>query len=186
MYSRITKGIERPLTRRVCVGAALAGTVVLAATSAVEAAPKPGFAPGTWIGKGTISGRTSAGGGPTATFSGKLAFVVRVGRDRRVSGSGSWSRTMIGSGSVDAKIVAKAAVRVVGTSTAPRLVGSYRASGTFSGHGVSRATTFAPAKLDERLLITRAGPCRVTGRHVFRGVTTEWSAQLRGSGTCLA
>jgi hypothetical protein len=159
---------------------ALAGSLVATST----AAPKPGFAPGKWIGTGTISGRTSSGGGPLTTFSGKVAFVLTASPDGHVSGTGTWSRTMVGSGPVSAKIVANTSVRVVGTSTAPRLVGTYRAVGTFSGDGITRTSTFAPLKIDELLVIARAGSCRVTGSHTFEGVTTAWSAQLEGSGTC--
>jgi len=150
------------------------------------AAPKPGFLPGTWIGKGTISGNGPATEGPATTFSGKLDFVLVASRDGRVKGTGNWSRTMVGTGSVSATIVAKTRVRVTGTTTAPRLVGTYRAVGRFSGHGVTNTSTFAPVSLNEKLVITRAGKCRVTGSHTFNGVTTQWTAQLKGSGTCRA
>ena len=161
---------------------ALAGSLVAGGA----AAPKPGFAPGTWIGKGTISGRSSEGGGPMTTFSGAFDFVLRAAPNGHVSGSGTWSRTMVGSGTVSARIVANTRVNVAGSATAPRLVGAYRAKATFSSDGVTRSSTFAPVKLDETLVIARAGKCRITGRHTFRGVTTEWSAQLEGSGTCRA
>ncbi|HET9244071.1 MAG TPA: hypothetical protein VFN99_11580 [Gaiella sp.] len=164
------------------------GVALLAAslTAAATAAPKPGFLPGTWVGTGTISGQTAAGEGPVSTFTGKLAFVMKVSPSGAVTGTGSWSRTMVGEGSISARIVAETRTTVAGNSTAPRLVGTYRAVGTFSGHGVTRTSTFAPMKLDEKLVITRAGKCRVTGKHTYQGVTTQWTAQLKGSGTCRA
>lgn len=163
------------------LGAALSAASLAGTT---HAAPKPGFLPGTWIGTGTISGRSANAIG-TTTFSGKLSFRLKVARDGRVSGTGTWSRTMIGAGRIDAKIAAKTAVRVVGSPTDVRLTGTYRAVGTFSSDDVTRTSTFAPATLNERLRIVRAGTCRVTGKSTFQGVTTTWSAQLAGSGTCL-
>jgi hypothetical protein len=150
------------------------------------AAPKPGFLPGTWIGKGTISGNGPATEGPATTFSGTIDFVLVASPGGKVKGSGNWSRTMVGTGNVSATIVAKTRVKVAGTTTTPRLVGSYRAIGTFTGHGVTTTSTFAPVSLNEKLVITRAGKCRVTGSHTFNGVTTRWTAQLKGSGTCRA
>ena len=170
---------------RLAATAVAATALVASLATSVGAAPKPGFPAGTWIGKGTITGRGLPTAGPPTVFSGKFDFVMKVGRDGSVSGTGSWYRKMVGTGAVSAVIVAKTRVKVAGDSTQPRLVGTYRVVGTFSGHGVTNTSTFAPVKLSERLVITRAGACKVTGRHTFNGVTTQWAAQLKGSGTCL-
>jgi hypothetical protein len=177
---------------RIGFGAALVAAIAalgiaFGAASVGLAAPKPGFLPGTWIGTGTISGSGPAVGGPAATFEGKLAFTMTVRRNGAVSGTGSWSRTMTSvDPGVSAIIAAKTSVQVSGSSTAPRLVGTYRAVGTFVGHGVSKTSTFAPATLNETLVITRAGKCRASGSSTVKGVTTTWTAQLKGSGKCNA
>lgn len=171
----------------VAIAAALIGP--FAATGG--AAPKPGFLPGTWLGKGTITGYSVDG--PMSThFDGGITFTLKVGKNLRVSGTGTWQLNMLGSEdgpssyAVDSTMRGSAAIRLGGTSTAPTFTGMQEVTGEIRSAGMSHPVSFERA-LNGRLTITRAGKCLVRGATVVQqGVKLTWSAQLKGSGKCNA
>lgn len=179
---------------RISIGAAL--LVVLAAlaigfTSASHAAPKPGFMPGTWVGKGTIKGYVVDG--PMAThFSGGMAFTLKVSPKLAVSGSGKWQMSMLGSQdgpsewAVDSTMNGTAAISLGGSSTGPTFTGTQKVSGEIRS-GSMKTPISMERPLTGKLTINRAGKCLVRGvTQMQRGVTLTWSAQLKGSGKCNA
>jgi hypothetical protein len=160
--------------------AAVAATAVAAPTAA-----KPGFLPGKWQVVGTISG-SSSDGPMTTVFGGKLRFTLNVARNLSVGGSGTWAMTMKGTGPVASTMNGTAAVKLSGTSVDVRFGGQQNVTGT-----VSDGTLSTPIRmtrpLNGRLVIKRAGQCRVTGTSPMGGgVTLTWTALLAGSGTCRA
>jgi hypothetical protein len=168
------------------------------AAAGVFAAPtqhaiaKPGFAPGTWIGKGKISGK-SVDGPMTSTFSGSIAFTLKVTRNLELTGSGSYALTMVGVDSddpddaVNSHMKSVASITFGGTPTAPTYAGALHVTGEVVGFGgkVSTPINFTKENFKGRLVITRAGHCKVVGGHTSQGVTVSWTALLKGSGTCL-
>ncbi|HXH97969.1 MAG TPA: hypothetical protein VNH40_12245 [Gaiellaceae bacterium] len=174
--------------------AAAAGSLALLAAAAsanAQAAAKPGFLPGTWKGQGVITG--SVGDGPMATtFRGKVAFTLRVSRALRVSGTGIWKQLMLGSeaagdNAVNSTMKGSAALKVSGSATNVTFAGTQHVVGVVEAYGLKRALKPFDRPLAGRLVITRAGKCRVVGRSPIQpGVTLAWSALLQGSGTCNA
>jgi hypothetical protein len=164
---------------------AMLGLVVVGSASATQAAAKPGFQPGTWNGTGTISGKT--GDGPMSeVWSGKIRFTLVVGPNRKAGGSGDWALTMKGSGPVGGTMTGAAVLRMTGAATDVRFAGTQRISGTVSD-GVRTSSINFTRPVNGKLVISRAGSCRVTGTSPMGpGVTFTWSALLAGSGTCNA
>ena len=182
------------LTRFARAGLALtAAAVALGAFAAAgSAAPKPGFLPGTWIGQGTISG--SVDDGPmSAFFNGRISFTMKVSKSLGVSGTGNWKLDMLGSQDapseygVDATIVGAANIALKGTGTNVTFSGTQRMQMQFRTGGQTKLGPVTEKPLNGRLVITRAGKCRVVGATVIQpGVTLNWRAKLKGSGTCNA
>ena len=174
----------------ISLGLVAALVVALAATTA-SAAPKPGFLPGTWIGKGTITGTTTDG--PFTThLDGGIAFTLRVDRGLRVSGTGTWRLNMLGSqdgpsdSAVDSTMQGTAAIRFAGTGAVPSFTGNQRVIGEMRMGSMKRPVSFAQT-LAGRLVISRAGKCKVVGgAQMPGGGTLRWTAVLKGSGTCRA
>ena len=147
-----------------------------------RAAPKPGFPAGTWTGKGVISGSSSEYGQEIRT-SGKATFTLKVTRGGRVSGTGKWVMTAVGSGAISSTIRSVATGSFGGTARLPTYAGTQTVTTSFSDGVLSDGNTFErPFK--GALRITRAGHCRVTGGHTAEGVSFKWTALLKGSGTC--
>jgi hypothetical protein len=177
--------------------ATLAGLALLLAgalggASSAGAAPKPGFLPGVWLGQGTIKGSIDEYGMSTI-FNGRVAFTLKVSPKLAVSGSGSWKLDMLGvqdapsDYGVDTTTVGTAAIGLSGTATNVGLSGMQHIEREIRSGG--RSTRMAPLErpLSHRLVITRAGKCRVAGTtQIQPGVTLTWSAKLKGSGTCNA
>ncbi len=173
--------------------AAVAAALVLAvigATSA-DAKPKPGLVPGTWIGKGTISG-SSTDGPFTVHFNGGIAFTVKVAPSLAAKGSGSWRLDMLGSqdgpsdSAVDSSMQGRAAITLTGSGTKLTFRGTQQVVGEIRTGGIARPVSFS-RPLTGALTITRAGACRVSGQtRMPDGVRLVWSATLKGSGTCRA
>jgi len=170
---------------------ALAAVAAIGTASATPAAPKPGFLPGAWIGKGQIKGY--AVDGPMAThFDGGIAFTIKVDRKLRVSGGGTWKLNMLGSEdapseyAVDSTMRGTASIRLTGVATNVAFSGTQHVVGEIRSGSMRQPISFdRPFK--GALAITRAGKCKVLGRTtVQQGVTLSWSAQLKGSGTCNA
>jgi hypothetical protein len=175
----------RKLTHLAASASALAAvTCALAADSqAAQAAPKPGFVPGTWQVAGTISG--SATDGPmTTVFSGQVRFRLTVAKNLRVGGGGTWAMTMKGTGPVGSTMNGTAAVKLSGTSIDVRFAGQQNVTGTVSD-GVLSTPIRMSRPLTGKLVIKRAGHCRVTGiAPMGGGATLTWTALLAGSGKC--
>ena len=176
---------RRRLVAPVLALAALAlpsSSVGASAAPVTQAAAKPGFPAGTWIGKGVISGSSSEFGQETRT-SGKAAFTLKVTRSGRVSGTGRWVTTEVGSGAISSKITGVATVRFGGTARLPTYAGTQTVKTSFSDGARGDGSTFTrPFK--GALRIRRAGHCRVTGGHTVEGVAFKWTALLKGSGNC--
>jgi len=163
--------------------AVLLATLIASATA--SAAPKPGFLPGTWKLTGTISG--SAVDGPMSTvFGGSIRMTLKVGKDFKVGGNGTWQMTMTGSGPVNSTMNGTAAVKLSGSAVGVRFAGQQSVTGTVSD-GVLSTPIRMSRPLSGKLVIKRAGKCRVTGTSPMNGgATLTWTALLAGSGTCRA
>lgn len=177
------------------VTAALSALLLAAAAVAAGSAsamPKPGFLPGTWIGKGTINGSVSEYGMNTQ-FNGALTFTLTVNPELVVGGSGSWKLTMLGKQdapddyAVSTKTVGTAKVAFDGQATKPMFSGMQHIERLIGSAGHVRRFAPLDKRLTGRLVISRAGKCRVNGvTPIQPGVSLTWSAQLNGSGTCNA
>jgi len=169
------------------LAAALAGSY----SSSGGAAPKPGFLPGTWIGKGVIAG-TVTDGPMTTHFDGGVTFTLKISKTLRASGSGTWRMNMLGSEdgpsdyAVDSTMNGTAPIRLAGSSTTPTFSGTQQIVGEIRS-GSMKTPISMTRPLNGTLKIGRAGKCLVRGVTVVqRGVTLTWSAQLKGSGKCNA
>jgi hypothetical protein len=173
--------------------AALLLAAAAVATGSASAMPKPGFLPGTWIGKGTISGSVSEYGMNTE-FNGALTFTLAVNPELIVGGSGSWKLTMLGKQdalddhyAVSTKTIGTAKVAFNGPATKPTFSGMQHIVRLIGSAGHVREFAPLDRKLTGRLVISRAGKCKVHGvTPIQPGVSLTWSAQLKGSGTCNA
>jgi hypothetical protein len=129
----------------------------------------------------------------SAFFNGRVAFTLTVSKSLAVSGTGTWKLDMLGSEDapseygVDATIVGAATIALKGTGTNVRFSGTQRMQTEIRSAGKTRLGPVTERPLNGRLVITRAGKCRVVGSTPIQpGVTLTWSAKLRGSGTCNA
>jgi hypothetical protein len=179
----------KTLSRRVATGPLLAVLALAVGAAGASAAPNdaaanPGFPAGTWIGKGAIRGSSSEYGQNSRT-TGKAAFTIKVTRGGRVTGTGRWVTTEIGSGAISSRITGVAPVRFGGTATLPTYRGTQTVETSFSDRFADSGNTFVAEKpFKGALRITRAGHCRVTGGRTVDGVSFKWTALLKGSGTC--
>lgn len=164
----------------VALAAALASS-----TAAAPSAPKPGFLPGTWKVSGTISG-SSVDGPMTTVFTGKVGLTLTVAKNLKVGGSGTWAMTMTGTGPIGSVMNGTAAVKLSGSSVDVRFAGQQSVSGTV-GDGTRSTPISMSRPFSGKLVIKRAGKCRVTGTSPMGGgATLTWTALLAGSGTCRA
>ena len=168
---------------------ALLGAAALGGASATGAAPQPGLVPGTWTGVGTLAG-ASTDGVMSTVHSGQVRFTVIVQPDRSVSGSGTWKRTMKGSGS-DTKtvIIGSASFKFSGPSRAARFLGKEYAQGKMIASGVTVPIGMPPQKLAGTLIIARAGDCTANGTAEIPtrpGLKLKWTAKRAIKGTCNA
>ena len=148
-----------------------------------HATAKPGFAPGVWHGTATISG-TSSDGPMTTTCRGKVSFTLTVKRSLAAGGTGSWTMTMKGSGPVASTMTGTAALTFAGSGSDVRYTGKQKVTGTVSDGTISRPIGFTRA-ISGRLIITRAGSCKVVGTApTGSGLSFKWTA-TKGTGTCL-
>jgi hypothetical protein len=123
--------------RRVAIAGAL--LAALAAVGGAGAAggggtiASPGFPNGTWIGTGVISSPTETVAGLTTRSSGKLSFTLTVSGGK-VTGSGNWSYTQVGTGDIASRMVGVAPIRFSGTPTKPAFAGTMRITGDDAHH----------------------------------------------------
>ena len=154
-------------------------------TAAAPSAPKPGFLPGTWKVSGTISG-SSVDGPMTTVFTGKVGLTLTVAKNLKVGGSGTWAMTMTGTGPIGSVMNGTAAVKLSGSSVDVRFAGQQSVSGTV-GDGTRSTPISMSRPFSGKLVIKRAGKCRVTGTSPMGGgAILTWTALLAGSGTCRA
>jgi len=159
---------------------------VAATASATQTAPKPGFLPGTWIGKGTIKG--SVEDGPMwTTFSGGMAFTLKVDKKFRTSGSGSWKMNMLGTqdakseDAIDSSMFGTASLQLSGPATKVAFKGVMHVVGEIRAYGHSRPMKPFDQEIAKRLVITKANTCKVVGTsQVQPGVTLTWTATRKG------
>lgn len=157
--------------------AAVAGSASGAGTAA------PGFAPGKWRGTGTISG-SSTDGPMSVVYGGTIRFTITVKANLAAAGTGTWAMTMKGSGPVTSVMKGTAALTLNGSGTDVRYSGMQKVAGTVSDGTISRPIGFTRL-LKGRLVISRAGTCKVVGTSPMGGgAVFKWTA-TKGAGTCL-
>ena len=172
----------RTLTLMLTTVAAIA--VAAGAAPAAETIARPGFAPGTWQGVGTISG-TTVDGPMTTVFRGKVRFTLTVKPNLAASGKGTLALTMTGSGPVRSTLTGTAPLAFTGTGSEVRYSGTEKVAGRATDGTIDRPISFTtPVK--GRLVISRAGSCKVVGSTPLGDprVTLKWTA-TKGTGTCL-
>jgi hypothetical protein len=164
------------------IGSAIA-VAAFAGASATQAAPKPGFPPGTWIGSGQMFAETGFDGDLIASMSGTLNFTLTVAKDGKVTGTGTVKTLETGAGSVGARISAVARVKFSGTPTTVRYSGTQVVTTRFVDAAHSQGATFT-RKVSGGLVIKKARSCLVTGGHTAGGegpwVKFTWKARLKG------
>jgi len=162
----------------------------LGAASMTQAAGKPGFLPGTWIGNGAITGSLTNGRVSTA-LRGPIRFKLGVDKKLRVSGSGTWKLQRFAyegayHDAADTQLKGWAAIGFAGTSTKVTFSGTQYVIGEVMDSGIQRPIRFE-RELDGRLVITRARQCELSGRmRVQTGLILSWSAKPKGSGCASA
>lgn len=172
------------------VAALLLGLVLaLVGATGASAKPKPGFLPGTWTGKGTITG-SSTDGPMTVHFSGGIAFTLKVAPSLAAKGTGTWRLDMLGSEdamsdeAIDSTMQGRAAISLAGSGTTITFSGLQKVAGEIRVAGTSRPLSFS-RPLNGTLAITRAGACKVSGvTRMPDGVKLVWSAVRKGGSTC--
>lgn len=163
--------------------AAIALAVVAGAAPAAETLARPGFAPGKWVGTGTISG-SGVDGPMRVVYGGKIRFALDVKPNLTATGTGTWAMTMKGSGPVTGVMKGTAALELTGSGSDVRYSGTQRVSGTVTDGTLSTPIRFT-RQLKGRLVISRAGSCKVVGTSPMGGgAVFKWTA-TKGTGTCL-
>jgi hypothetical protein len=152
------------MKRTIAVPVFLAAMVFLIAASVGGAAPKPGFAPGVWVGAGTQKGMFSVVPGDYSPVDGKAAFTLKVSGSSRVSGSlVLQTRMAIDHAGLRGTVTGRATATLSGSGSDVRFAGPMRLTGTLTDGKLSMP--FAVTKpMSGRLLITRAGCLSVTGK----------------------
>jgi hypothetical protein len=173
---------EQMKLRTFTIAATLALALVAAAlgsASATEAAPKPGFPPGTWIGAGSGEAEIALDGDLITLYSTNLNFALNVSKDGKVTGKGTLKSLQTGSGSVGSKITGVAKLTFSGTPTNIRYAGTQVVTTGFVDAEHVQGTTLT-RKISGGLAIKKARSCRVSGGHRFGSVTFTWQARLKG------
>jgi len=171
--------------KRLITTLALVAATAICIVSVTQAAAKPGFVAGTWNGDGTING--SSVDGPMSTrFDGRMQFKLQVNGSKAVTGSGAWKLTMKGSGPVGSLMTGTANLTFSGTPTDIRYTGMQVVSGKVSDGTVTTPIRFKKA-ISGRLVVTRAGACRVVGGSpTSGGIKLTWTAMLADGRICNA
>jgi hypothetical protein len=135
---------------------------VAAAAATADAAAKPAFRPGVWIGTGTQSGTFDLAG-EASPVHGTAKFRLVVSRSGVASGRLTLRTTMTVSKYIEGTLTGVATLRLSGTASNVRMSGSIRMSGEVTDNGTS--VPFAITKpLSGRLVIGRATCRKVTGK----------------------
>jgi hypothetical protein len=150
------------MKRKIVAGLGVAAALTSAA-SVGGAAPKPGFAPGTWVGSGIQKGIFSIVAGDPSPVDGTARFTLTVSKSLQASGSLTLKTRMeVDYSGLRGTVVGTAATVISGTGSDIRFAGPMRLAGTLSDGKVSMP--FATTRpLRGRLLITRAGCASVIG-----------------------
>ena len=182
MFARFTK-----LTTIALALAALCVALAATATAGTAAKPKPGFMPGTWVGKGTISGRVEKDP-MTTTSTGRITFVLKVNKAFGVSGTGTWRQTMVGTQdapseyAVNARIWGTAPITFSGTSINVKYKGKASILTAIQAGSVEPRTTRSESDIFGFLTIKDAFSCSVSGKSELQpGVFLTWSATFKGA-----
>jgi hypothetical protein len=164
----------------------IAATLVLAlvaaalgSASATEAAPKPGFPAGTWIGAGYGEAEIALDADLITLYSTNLNFTLNVSKGGTVTGKGTLRSLQTGSGSVGSRITGVAKLAFSGTPTNIRYAGTQVVTTKFIDAEHVQGTTLT-REISGGLEVKKARSCRVTGGHRFQGVTFNWQARLKG------
>jgi len=173
-------------TLALVVAAALIGSA-----SSTGAAPKPGFLPGIWNGKGTIGGSVTDEVG-TTLFKGTFKFRIKVAPDFTVTGTGRRVLRMKGTGDPSSTMRGIGTLKFSGTASDVRFTGTEQVVGNITVNGYThplRMTKSIPTEegASAPLVIKRPGKCRALGTvPMGPGVTLKWTAELAIRGTCNA
>jgi hypothetical protein len=173
--------------RTVMLAASLGLALVAAAlggASSTGAAPKPGFPAGTWAGTGTLAMTTETVADLTIRTHGSAKFTLKVSRDQKVSGTGTWIFQQYGSGPVGSKITGVAKVTFHGTPSDVRFKGTQVVTTKFQDAAHTDGNTFTSEKPSTGVLvIKKANACIVSGGHKNVVGTFTWKAVPKGA-TC--
>ena len=151
----------------------------LGSASATNAAPKPGFPAGTWIGGGYGEAEIAFDADLITLYSTNLSFTLKVSKGGTVTGTGTLRSLQTGSGSVGSRISGVATLTFSGTPTNVRYAGTQVVTTRFVDAEHVQGTTLT-RKISGGLVPTKARSCRVTGGHRFEGVAFNWQARARG------
>jgi len=180
----------RLITTAAALVAAVAAAGIGGAPS-TEAAPKPGFMPGLWNGKGTIGGSVTDAFG-TTLFKGTFKFRIKVAPDLTVTGSGRRVLRMKGTGDPSSTMRGTGVLKFSGTASDVRFTGTEHVMGNITVNGMTKPIEMTKSIPNEAgasasLVISRPGKCRVLGSvPMGPGVTLKWTALLAINGTCNA
>jgi hypothetical protein len=168
----------KPRTSTIAATLALLAAA-LGSASATDAAPKPGFPPGTWIGAGYGEAEIALDADLITLYSTNLNFTLDVTKDGKVTGRGTLRSLQTGSGSVGSRITGVAKLTFSGTPTQIRYSGTQVVTTKFVDAAHVQGTTFTRG-ISGGLVIKKARSCRVSGGHRVEGLTFAWQARLKG------
>lgn len=173
-------GKDAPMRTRLPLAAAVAALALLPAGA--SAAPKPGFAPGTWSGSGTTKGIFTLAG-QSSPVDGSLRFRLTVAKNLAASGSMTLRSTMTTSiGELDGRTTGSGTLRLSGTGSRVHYEGVVQMKGSLTD-GVMIVPFGRPVSLSGDLVITRAGCAKLAGRTNQR-FPLKWTATRRGGSAC--
>ncbi len=148
-----------------------------------SAAPKPGFAPGTWNGSGLTKGIFTVGG-QSSTVDGTLRFKLTVAKDLKASGSLFMRMTMKTSlpGDLEGRTTGSGTLKLSGTGSRVHFAGTVQMKGSITD-GVMTVPFGRPVPLSGDLVITRAGCAKVVGK-TNANFPLKWTAARKGGSAC--
>jgi hypothetical protein len=173
-------GKDAPMRLALPLAAALAALALVPAGA--SAAPKPGFAPGTWSGSGSTNG-TFVLGGNASPVTGNVSFKLTVAKNLAASGSMTLRSTMTTSvGDLDGKMSGVGTLKLSGTGSKVHYAGTLQMKGSLTD-GVMTVPFGQAMPLSGDLVITRAGCAKVLGRTNQR-FPLKWTATRKGGSAC--
>jgi hypothetical protein len=120
----------------------------------------------------------------TIRTQGSAKFTLKVSRDQKVSGTGTWIFQQFGSGPVGSKITGVSKVTFSGTPSDVRFKGTQVVTTKFQDAAHKDGNTFTSEKPQTGVLvIKKANACIVSGGHRTAVGTFTWKAVPKGA-TC--